>query len=368
MKKIVFKEVIIFSVMFSVICLYANIPLQINAVEYNHAKRTEVIRNFLDNINQGEYKKNLSLFSREKYQESYKFYGNLSNVLKHTGIFDIQNVRNISIEEEAISLEEYPDLLLNYQKVDKVNIYRARGYLEVYEENDFYHTGIYSFYFVIDDFNKIVDFVTIEQLSVRSVSMYSSVNDIPVRGTSANLDSIKIYNKSTGKTKKIDFKEYIKQVTTCEVGFSGWDAQALRACAMAIKNYSIFRTKDPRHSEYGAAMCSTECCQVYDTSKKLIGKCNEAVDYIWSYFVFCAGRKTFPSFYVNKYVAGVYIKSFARKHGGVLSQNKAQSLAKDNDYSWQKIIRYFYNRTTSESYYNSNVPVGNVSFEYYGSK
>lgn len=55
------------------------------------------------------------------------------------------------------------------------------------------------------------------------------------------------------------------------------------------------------------------------------------------------------------------VSSYAAKHKGILSQEKAQSLATDNDYTWRKILKYFYTRESGVSYYNSEVPVGSVS-------
>lgn len=60
-------------------------------------------------------------------------------------------------------------------------------------------------------------------------------------------------------------------------------------------------------------------------------------------------------------VANVNVSSYAAKHKGILPQEKAQSLATDNGYTWRTILKYFYTRESGVSYYNSEVSVGSVS-------
>ena len=60
-------------------------------------------------------------------------------------------------------------------------------------------------------------------------------------------------------------------------------------------------------------------------------------------------------------VANVNVSLYAAKNKGILSQEKAQSLASKNDYSWKKILKYFYTRKSGTSYYNKEVAVGSVS-------
>ena len=86
-------------------------------------------------------------------------------------------------------------------------------------------------------------------------------------------------------------------------------------------------------------------------------KCDDAVDFIWNYYLVDSNSKLFPGFHV----ANVHVNSYAAKHKGVLSQEKAQSLATNNDYTWRQILKYFYTRENGVTYYNSEVPVGSVS-------
>ena len=97
--------------------------------------------------------------------------------------------------------------------------------------------------------------------------------------------------------------------------------------------------------------------QVYNPNKTRITKCDKAVNYIWDYYLVDADSKLFPGFHV----ANVKVSSYAAKNKGILSQEKAQSLASKSDYSWKKILKYFYTRKSGTSYYNKEVAVGSVS-------
>ncbi len=96
---------------------------------------------------------------------------------------------------------------------------------------------------------------------------------------------------------------------------------------------------------------------MYNPNKQRITKCDSAVDFIWNYYLVDANNKLFPGFHV----ANKNINTYTQKHRGILSQEKAQSLATANGYSWRQILKYFYTRENGVAYYNNDVAVGSVS-------
>lgn len=126
---------------------------------------------------------------------------------------------------------------------------------------------------------------------------------------------------------------------------------------MAIKNYGIARIKRQKYVGLGYNVEDNTYDQVYNPSKVRVTKYDDAVDFIWNYYLVDSDSKIFPGFHV----ANVNVSSYAAKHKGILPQEKAQSLATDNGYTWRTILKYFYTRESGVSYYNSEVSVGSVS-------
>lgn len=56
----------------------------------------------------------------------------------------------------------------------------------------------------------------------------------------------------------MDFKKYVKVVTRCEVGYSTWEFEALKACAVEIKNYGVARRLRHKYAGQGFDVKDTE--------------------------------------------------------------------------------------------------------------
>lgn len=133
---------------------------------------------------------------------------------------------------------------------------------------------------------------------------------------------------------------------------------ALKACAVAIKNYGVVRIKRHKYAGQGYDVKSTTADQVYNPGKENIAICDKAVDDIWGVIWLDADSKVFPGFHVDSKA----VDSHAVRNGGILSQHGAQKLAKDNGYSWVDILRYYYDRKKNIAYYNPEVAVGTTTF------
>lgn len=86
-------------------------------------------------------------------------------------------------------------------------------------------------------------------------------------------DKVKVWISEEGKTKKIDFEEYVLCVVVSEMP-SSFEEEALKAQAVAVRTYAMSRilkyeeTQNETHKE--APLCDTVHCQVYKTTDELV--------------------------------------------------------------------------------------------------
>lgn len=321
----------------------------------------EVIQSYFDDVNVGDVDNILEKLDGEYGESAQHIYASKENIDNHVGVFNIKRSKILSIDEASIS--ERVALDFTDYKGESITVYKVGVDITKYIDDGEYVEGDNELYFILNANNKIIGCQTLEDMS--DVNDGSAMNngiallsyDTPVKKPTSNPSTIKVYRMATGKIQSIDFKKYCKVVTTCEVGYSNWDNDALRACAMAIKNYGIVRVKRHKYAGLGYDVKDDTSDQVYNPNKTRITKCDKAVNYIWDYYLVDADSKLFPGFHV----ANVKVSSYAAKNKGILSQEKAQSLASKSDYSWKKILKYFYTRKSGTSYYNKEVAVGSVS-------
>ena len=320
----------------------------------------EVIQAYYDDVNNKDVDKILESLDGEYGESANKIYTDEENITNYVGIFNIKNAEVLSIEEASSSDISLLDMA-DYN--DFVKVYKVRVNITRHQDDSEFIDGINEIYFFFNRDNKIIGCQTLDEMPeiengagiTNSFSLFSY--DAPVKKPASNPSTIKVYRTSTGKIQNIKFKTYCKVVTTCEVGYSNWNKEALRACAMSIKNYGIVRVKRHKYSGLGYDVKDNTSDQVYNPNKSRVKKCDSAVDYIWNYYLVDSKSKVFPGFHV----ANSKINSYASKHKGILSQEKAQSLASKNGYTWKQILKYFYTKEKGKSYYNSEVAVGTVS-------
>lgn len=321
----------------------------------------EVIQSYYDDVNTKDVDKILESLDGEYGESARKIYTDEENVSNCVGIFNISNAEVLSIEKASLSDVSALDITDYGAEMDKV--YKANVIITKYQSDEEFLDGMNELYFVLNSENKIIGCQTLDNMPdipkteviENAFSLLSY--DTPVNKPTSNPSTIRVYRTSTGAIQRVGFKEYCKVVNTCEVGYSSWDKAALRACAMAIKNYGIARVKRHKYAGLGYDIKDNTNDQVYNPSKARVTKCDNAVDFIWDYYLVDANSKLFPGFHV----ANKNVNSYAAKHKGILSQEKAQSLATANDYSWREILKYFYTREKGTGYYNSEVAVGSVS-------
>lgn len=270
--------------------------------------------------------------------------------MKHVEIIEMEKMKDLS----KFEISTYD------QSVGAV--LRVVSNMEVYKEEESFVSGENVFYFVLNLEGKIMGCWSFEEdggesASNAGISLYSY--DTPISGVTSNPSTIKV--KTSDGIKNVDFKKYVKIVAKCEVGYSNWNMNALKACAVAIKNYGIARVYRHKYPHLGYDVKATEKDQVYNPKKESVPKCNEAVNAIWNVFWVDAKNRLFPGFHVHSKA----VNSHAVKNGGILSQTKAQELASDKGYHWIDILRYFYDRKKGTTYFNPEVAYGTTFMNVY---
>ncbi len=158
----------------------------------------------------------------------------------------------------------------------------------------------------------------------------------PIVGVWANPSTINVQGYG-----EVNFKQYCRIVAACEFGGNGRHDEARKAVAMAVKQVGWNRTLVQKYPNLGYDVTATTNDQVYNpsVSESQINNVTQAVDDIWEYVMLTYDKKLFYSSYrANS-------SSYATYHGGMLSQNDANSLA-NSGYSWEDILHYFYDYGT----------------------
>ena len=137
------------------------------------------------------------------------------------------------------------------------------------------------------------------------------------------------------------FSEFIKNVTQNEVGNMGFKSDAICAQAMSAKMAGWWAHVAKYRSSYGCDIKYGDVTYIKGTSPN--NSVRSAYSTISSYKMTASNGKLFYA----AYVAGS--QNANGQHGGVLKQNGAQYLAKTYNYSWKKILHYYYD----DSSYNN---------------
>ena len=313
------------------------------------------VREYYAAVNSGDLQALYNTLGGSYLGDAREVYEDQENRDRHVGIFNVKHVE-ITQMEEMRDLSKF-EIATYDQSVGAV--LRVVSDMEVYKEEECFVNGENVFYFVLNLEGKIIGCWNFEEngSSNGGISLYSY--DTPISGVTSNPSTIWV--KTSKGIKEIDFKKYVKVVAKCEVGYPSWNMNALKACAVAIKNYGIARVHRHKYPHLGYDVKATEKDQVYNPNKESVPRCNEAVNAIWNVFWVDAKDRLFPGFHVHSKA----VNSYAVKNGGILSQTKAQELASKNSYSWVDILRYFYDRKKGTAYFNSEVAYGTTFMNVY---
>ncbi len=347
----IIRKVVNFIIVFCLIIFQSTSNINIVFAENYEEDIQKNIEKYYTKINEKDYSNLYDLFSETYYNETKCVYENETNKKNHVGIFDIKSAKIKSLTRE----NDLTNFELDTYDTTVACVYKVIVDMDVYTGKDCFQKGTNICYFLFDFNKKMMACWNFED-KFNDIAMMTSY-DTPIADIHNNPTTIKILHN--GEIISRGFKEYVKVVEKCEVGYPNWNKEALKACAVAIKNYGIVRVKRHKYAGQGYDVKDTEVDQVYQPkSKSDIAICNEAVDDVWNVIWLDADRKVFPGFHVHS----EKISSYAVHNGGILSQTGAQNLAQNRGYDWVNILRYYYDRKKGVSYYNGDVAIGTTTF------
>ncbi len=206
-----------------------------------------MVYDYVENINSGEYENVAELFTKDYSDMLKKFLSNDTNRKDYIGIFNICSMEINSIQY-VDNIEDYGnDLCIeDYREFDDVNIYLLNTNIDAFAESDYYNTGVNNILFVTGIENgsyKIIQTIILsneDDLS-NNAGIMSLDCDTPVSTTDSTWKKpmyINVYRTDLGVTQGVDFLYYCKVVTVCEVEEYAGQPEAVKAVAMAIKNYA----------------------------------------------------------------------------------------------------------------------------------
>jgi hypothetical protein len=146
-----------------------------------------------------------------------------------------------------------------------------------------------------------------------------------------------------GVIRTVAFNNFVKNVTQNEIGNLGFDADAIKAQALAAKMCGWWAAEGHYRENYGADIMYGDVA--YVSGANITQSVNSACNSVSSYKMLSSGGKLFYA----AYVAGS--QNSSGEHSGRLRQNGAQYLATHSNYTWKKILHYYYD---DSSYNNPN--------------
>lgn len=302
-------------------------------------------------------------------------YNNEENMENNIGLFNIKQVElidsmQITREQAAYSFdpmlyELYPTLSLFYVTVD----------VELNESDELLKNGVCPVLLLITEEKEepyILDMVSPSESCIDAVErdITPLAIDSPVyRGalqTPPSINVLRLQRNSgepasvVGAIQNVDFKEYCYNVTMNEFGTNSNELEAVRAVALAIKNFAYHRSiynrsisknfdlidipEDPNGEYFGA--------QYYNPMKTPTTRVKQAVDYIWDYYVYDSEY----GLLLTRHYRG---KTTGGKNSGTLHQLGTNSLAAKGE-NFKEILHYYYDKI-DDNYVTPDVKDGAIN-------
>ncbi len=332
----------------------------------------------------------------EKYSSDYS--ANRAMIIAVlTAYDDNDNYSNLDIENSAIDEESGTDTIPDDSNISKLSKSRMKKYIKkvakklqsvqnVIDEGDYENkeTGSEFFWWLMDDFvsdyyadylNKDANLIDKKKEIVRFIYLY--YNDIKVDENAGLISSVSCPNGVTVEgSGTYDFEEYIAGVVNAEIGYdTGNNIEAMKAQAVAARTFTLYMTENctkPIANSQNAQVFKTASNRSKEAAKATEG---QVLTYNGNIFLsqydhynlsscsdgWCTATYTkqpnnekhevkIPETYANKYgrLGG---------HGNGMSQVAALYLQEQN-YNYEKILKYFYSEGVQISKIGSSISGG----------
>lgn len=338
--------------------------------DFENSDYINVMLQYYQNINDGNIDRAVNLYSEALYEYIVPFLKDSSARDNHEGLYNIISVEDI----DYVIVGEDETLQFEGNTYNNVTTFFVKCDMSVYNSDKYYREGInYFLVSVGEDYDSDISIINIEiplydmicnyeeDLDIvedyqvfRNNCIYGDTacvySDAPVYvDRVANPSTIRVYVNGTVDT--VNFKTYLQRNGAVEFNSGLTYSDGYKASAMAAKMFAIHKVLT---AASGANYDITSTQQGYSTTKTLSSNASDAIDYIYNYFLIDYYGAVFPTFYRTQ----ASNSSYCKQYGGIMPQKEADSLAGKS--GWQYALKYYYTRTSSVSYYNSQMNTGNL--------
>ncbi|WP_066719965.1 hypothetical protein [Clostridium sp. Marseille-P299] len=329
-----------------------------------------LITKYYDLINEGNQNEVINLYGDSLKNYVNDFFNNEKNKESHQGIYNVINTEVLY----ANYISQMDTYVYDDYTYSNVQSYFVKCNMNVYTSDKYYTEGVNYFIFYIgEDLTGDIRIINIEipynrtitdndsdsedvklYVTKRNAYLYGGISEY-VTDVPAYIDAVKnpskirvLYN---GSVVERPFAEYLKVVASNEMNTIS-NTNGARACAMAIKMFAMhFVNTAASGSNYDI----NDSTQVYKEGVTISTSAKSAVEFVTSYFLLDSYGANFKTFYRTRESNNEYCK----KNGGILAQIESNTMGTAGT-SWQDILRHYYTRNASVSYYNSHMNYGTL--------
>lgn len=175
----------------------------------------------------------------------------------------------------------------------------------------------------------------------KGLDVNNSYNLFDTPDTTASTDdharpsTIAVYMTSTRKVKDVEFYDYCKGVLPNE-WYSTWNEESLKAGAQAVKFVGWYRVYNAKYPGKGYDVKDSDADQVYKAGSE-VSSCTSAINAVGGIGMENSDHEIFYPAY-GRGVSG----EAGEQYSGKLSQYGSQYLAKQESYTYDEILDYYY--------------------------
>ena len=344
-------------------------------IEYNTLdENRKIVYDFIDSINSGNWDDWVSFYTPTVRDYYYNFVHTPNNIANNVGILTVNAANVVSIEKiDNCYAPKFNELSDFFETEDSYEVYLVGIDMTVNINTEYFYNGINYKLVVLVNNNGVWQVggqsgAPIEVLlksngmfvdeAITSYSMRVFDDEAVTFGTGYGLlapgsvpKTIKVANAAGTTVYKVNFADFIKNVTQNEIGNLGFNSNAIKAQAMAAKMCGWWAKVAQYRDSIGADIQYGDVAYVDGTTVKESVK--KACNAISKYKMVSDDNSGNQLFYAS-YVAGQ--KDATGKGKGRLRQNGAEYLATNSlyEYGWEKILHYYYDNS---SFNNPNVGI-----------
>lgn len=336
-------------------------------IEYNTLnENSKIVYDFIDSINSGNWDDWVSFYTPAVRNYYYNFVHTPNNIANNVGILTVNAANVVSIERiDNCYAPKFNELSNFFETEDSYEVYLVGIDMKVNINTEYFCNGInYKLVVLVNNDGiwqvggqsgapievllKSNGMLVDEAITSYSIRVFEGA--VVPFGTGYGLlaptsvpKTIKVANASGTTVYKVNFTDFIKNVTQNEIGNLGFNSNAIKAQAMAAKMCGWWAKVAQYRDSVGADIQYGDVAYVDGTTVKKSVK--DACNAISKYKMVSDDNSGNKLFYAS-YVAGQ--KDAAGKGKGRLRQNGAEYLATNSSYKygWEKILHYYYDNSS----------------------